>query len=1518
MDWFTRWPKDALVAVSSHFLGSFDIKCTPEVKDQLIQTMGSVHDCVQECCIEYFERFRRTTHVTPKSYLSFLEGYTKIYKSNLENLEHLAYRMGTGLEKLVEAGASVDQLSKELEVKKVDLEVASIKTNKVLEEVAVASASANKVKEAVMIVKERAQNIVDSIKSEEAIANVKLAAAEPALKAAEDALNTIKAADIATVRKLGKPPHLIMRVMDTILILFGNRLNPCVKDPEKESPTPSWGESLKMMSQSSFLGNLLNFNKDTITDEMIDMLEPYFRMEDFNYESAMKVSGSVAGLLSWAKAMASFYSVNKEVIPLKMNLAAANARLVIAQKELDTAQAELDAKEAEAAEVQAKFDAAMTEKQALEDDAASCMRRMSAATQLIEGLSGEKIRWTAASKSFQDQINRLVGDVLLATGFLSYTGPFNQEFRQLLIDNRWRVEMEERGIPFTEDLNITDFLIDQTTIGEWALQGLPSDDLSVQNGLIVTKASRYPLLIDPQLQGKSWIKNREKKNDLMVTNLENKYFRTHLEDALSLGRPLLIEDVGEALDPALDNVLEKNFIKSGSRYKVKVGDKECDVMDGFVLYITTKLPNPKYTPEVSARTSIIDFTVTSKGLEDQLLGRVILTEKAELEAERVRLMEEVNSNKKTMKQLEDNLLMKLTSTKGSLVDDESLIIMLNTTKKTAGEVSEKLQIAHDTNIKINIAREEFRPVATRGSILYFLITKMQDVNVMYQTSLYQFLEIFDNSMHRSTKSPVNQKRITHIIEYLTFAVHEYTARSLYEEHKLLFVLLMTLQIDLNRENIKFQEFQTFIKGGAALDMASAPAKPPSLKWIQDMSWLNLVQLKQLPEFREILNQIIRNDKSWKQWWDTDAPEDEVIPDGYNSSLDTFRKLLLIRSMCLDRSMPQALRYISDSLGARYADPVLLNLETMLAESTIRVPMVCLLSMGSDPTNQICDLARKMSLECRCISMGQGQEIHARRLLNLAREQGGWVLLQNCHLGLEFMEELLEFTLTNENPNPTFRVWITVEPHPEFSITLLQSSIKFTNEPPQGIRAGLKRTFSEYDQDYLDINNLKEWKPLIYAVAFLHTTVQERRKFGPIGWNIPYEFNSSDQSATMQFIQNHLDDLDPKRGIQWATVRYMIGEVQYGGRVTDDFDKRLLNTYALVWFSAKTFEDSFNFYKGYVIPKYVSHDQVMGAINGMSPIDSPEAFGLHPNADITYQTRSAGAILSTIVDIQPKDAGAGGGETREEKVYRMADEMLAKLPADFVPHEVKARLKKMGEFQSLNIFLKQEIDRMQRVISRVRITLIDLKLAIEGTIIMSENLKDALDNMYDARVPALWKKISWDASTLGFWFTDLVDRDAQFRSWCFEGRPKSFWMTGFFNPQGFLTAMRQEVTRMHKGWALDSVTLANDVTKNNFEDINEGPKEGVYVHGLFLDGANWDRKNNCLADPLPKVLNVAMPVIHIYAINSTAPKDPALYDCPTYKKPQRTDLTFISSLYLKSKQHPSKWVLRGVALLCDIK
>ena len=839
------------------------------------------------------------------------------------------------------------------------------------------------------------------------------------------------------------------------------------------------------MSSTTFLQQLQNFPKDTISDETVEMLEPYFRAEDYHMEMAKRVCGDVAGLLSWTRAMAFFFSVNKEVLPLKANLALQEVRLSAAMAELAKAEAILMDKEAALNLVTSQYDTAMADKKRLTEQAAVCRRKMGIAASLISGLSGEKLRWTLQCRAFKEQISRLVGDAILATAFLSYAGPFNQEFRSKIM-LAWKKTLKNRDIPFTPTLIVTQMMTDNVQMAEWTLQGLPSDEHSIQNAVIVVRSHSYPLLIDPQGQGKNWIKAKEGNNELQITSLNHKYFRAHLDDALSLGRPLLIEDVGEELDPVLDNLLNKNFIRSGSTDKVIIGDKDCDIMPGFTLYITTKLPNPAYTPEVSSKVTMIDFTVTQRGLEDQLLARVVSTERSELESERVSLFESVMENKRLIQQLEDNLLFRLTSTTGSLIDDEDLLGVLHDTKVTAQEVNHKLTVAAEMEHKINNAREEFRPVATRGSILYFLIVEMSQVNVMYQTSLKQFLHLFDGSLTKATRTPNIIERVNSILGTLNREVWVYTLRGLYEQHQFLFTLLMAIKIDLHAGTISHAEFMKLIKGGASLDLNTAPPKP--YKWVLDAVWLNLVELSTVSPFTDLLQQVHENEREWRSWVEKERPEMEEIPCGYSKSLSSvaFRKLLLIRSWCPDRMLQSAQNYVVQSLGPTFIDSPLLDLEAMWGESDPRVPLICVLTTCSDPTQKIEQLARVKDVEIKALSMGQGQEVHARRFLQESMSNGNWLLLQNCHLNLAFCNELLESLIEGEVMQPSFRLWVTTEVHPQFPISLLQTAIKFTNEPPQGIRASMKRTFTDLPQDLFDYSPSPAWPTLVYTLAFLHT------------------------------------------------------------------------------------------------------------------------------------------------------------------------------------------------------------------------------------------------------------------------------------------------------------------------------------------------------------------------------------------------------------------------------------------------
>jgi len=535
---------------------------------------------------------------------------------------------------------------------------------------------------------------------------------------------------------------------------------------------------------------------------------------------------------------------------------------------------------------------------------------MDQANRLINSLQDNKIRWMQSRDLFQATKMQLVGDVAKACAFVSYCGPFNSAFRTKLIVDYFGQDLIDRQIPLSPELEMTNFLVDQATVGTWNLQGLPSDDLSIQNGIMVTRSTRYPLMIDPQSQAVNWIKKKEPEileRDFIYT-LNNPNLKDRLKIPLQDGCPVMIENIENEVDPMLDPLLEKQFITKGRNKIIRIADTEMDYDPKFRLYMTSRLGNPHFSPELAAKTTIINFTVTQDGLEQQLLGRLISKEQKHLEDQLTQLQEDVTYNTKVLADYDETLLDRLASSDGNLLDDEKLIDVLAEIKLKSKEVAEKLTEAREKTKEIGEKRESFRPVAARGAVLYFCVVEMTLVNWMYNTSLQQFLQLFDYGIDNSQTSPIVKDRVKFIIDEMTEKVYRYINRGLFERDKVMFKLQMCLRILIKAGALNQGDVNMFLKSGSGID-----DRNKKFSWMDQKTWLNIMALSKHkfnnePSgfFKDIIEKIQRYEKEWKKFLDENSPENSPIPDYEDKvnaeSIGHFLHLCLIRSIREDRAV----------------------------------------------------------------------------------------------------------------------------------------------------------------------------------------------------------------------------------------------------------------------------------------------------------------------------------------------------------------------------------------------------------------------------------------------------------------------------------------------------------------------------------------------------------------------------------------------------------------------------------------
>eukprot|EP00879_Flechtneria_rotunda_P005109 GHRR01005390.1.p1 GENE.GHRR01005390.1~~GHRR01005390.1.p1 ORF type:complete len:1589 (+),score=542.70 GHRR01005390.1:1679-6445(+) len=1512
IDWFTEWPTDALYEVATRQMASETLG-TEEIKQAVCKMFVTAHQSVEATSHSMHLSLKRRNYVTPTNYLETVRNYKALLAEKRSELLSKCNKLKGGMTKLDETRVQVTDMKKVVQEKQVV--VAQAKSNceellvQVVQDKRVADEQEKQVNtEAIKIAKEteEANTIANQVSAE-------LDKALPALQEAEAALNVLTKKDISELKAYSKPPALVEMTLSGVMTVL--------KRPA------TWEESKKQLSDANFMMKLLNYDKDNMDDALLKKINKFTTNPEFTPESVGKVSLAAKGMCMWVGAMEVYGYVAKDVGPKRARLRAAQENLARKQAALASAQEQLAIVLAKVKALRDKYDESMHCNKTLEEELNDLTGKLQRAEKLVTGLAGERTRWESSVGGYQASLAALPGDTLLAAAFLSYAGPFPSEYRDELVKGIWLPQVKLLNIPASENFDFCSFLADPSNVRDWNIQGLPADSFSTENGVMVTRGRRWPLMIDPQGQAVRWIKSMEAQCGLKVLSLSASDMVRQLESAVQFGQPVLLSDIMEEIDPVLEPLLAKAFIRRNNQLLVKIGDKEVDFNPEFKLYITTKLANPHYTPEVSTKAMIVNFAVKESGLEAQLLNTVVKNERPDLDKQKNDLVVKVAAGKRTQVELEDTILQLLATARGSMLDNIELINTLDQSKTTWEEVNESLRVAEETTKQLQAAAGQYRPCSVRAAILYFVLNDLAGVDPMYQFSLDAYNGLFLMSINNSPKSEVLADRIKSLNDYHTYAVYKYAARGLFKRHKLLLSLQMCVRILQAAGQVNAEEWQFLLRGGTVLDRSQQPANPcPS--WISEEAWDSLATLDQLPAFKGLANSLESVAGDWELWFRQPEPESSELPREWEAKCNELQRLLLVRSLRPDRVIFAATTYVANALGKKFIEPPVLDLGETHADSTALSPLIFVLSPGVDPTDALRKLAAEKGIDNKLntVALGQGQAPIAQRMIEQSIRNGDWVFLANCHLmtsWLPTLDKIIE-GLEAAKPHERFRLWLSSSPSPEFPISILQRGLKMTTEPPKGLRANLLRLYNGItDEAFKCCKNTDKYQKLLFALAYFHSVLLERRKFRTLGFNIPYDFNDTDFSVSDDLLRSYLDNyvVTP-----WGALKYLVAEANYGGRVTDELDRRVLSSY-LSRFYCEEALDVVNFKLSplphYFIPEPGTLNSFRDYIVTLPATDRPEAFGQHSNAEISYLIEDSKAVLGGLLSLGPKTGSSGGdggaGSRREELVEAIATDLLDQVPAPFNLEAVMRA--KQDDPSALHVVLFQEIERYNSLLVGLRRSCAELLKGIKGLVVMSVDLDQIFEALYNAKVPSAWLKTYPSLKPLGPWTRDLLARIEQLARWAEGTYPRLYWLGGFTYPTGFLTAVLQTTARRN---AIPIDTLAFEYGVVNLEEreTTAAPKEGVYVKGMFLEGGGWDFESGCLCEPQPMELIVVMPIIHFRPVENKKKSSRGVYNCPLYLYPVRTGTrerpSLMGTVDLKPGAAESDhWVMRGTALLLSL-
>jgi dynein heavy chain len=1525
IDIFHPWPREALYSVGRKFLADVDLG-NSEQRDVIERFLPYCFDRVNKVSSDFRIKERRYVYTTPKSYLEMIKLYRHLLEDKRKTASTAIQRLENGLLKLRLTCESVAKLEESLKAMVEDAANKKEEAERIAELVLKEKAVAEQESLKALIEQAEVAKITEEVTQKQRDTEEDLRKAEPAVEAAMQALDTLDQKDLTNCKGMLKPPPKLDEVFAATMCLLAGIMPSVVVQKNGKVKDTSWDAAKKQLMGNvkeymSFLKEIkVHVDNGTINHNNFKEVRQYLDKDYFNVETMKTKNPAAAGLCSFVLNIVQYYDIVVTVEPKRKALLDANQQLEEATRKLEEVMRTVNELEGKLLKLTSDLEEANTKKLHAMESVTKGKQQLNLAQRLTAALGSENGRWEENVTFLQQTAKKLPGDVLLASAFISYLGPFTKQFRIHLMDQMFkphllteftRVTKDSGSIPMSNNSDLLKILSTDAEIAQWNADSLPSDPVSIENGAIVCNSSRWPLIIDPQLQGIRWIKTKESNRGrhLEIVRLGQRDLLRKLEVALENGHSFLIENIGESIDATIMPVIQRATIKRGHRHFIKIGDKECDFHPDFRLFLHTKLSNPHFPPEIQAETTLVNFTVTTEGLEDQLLNLVVEKERPDLAALNTELVQKQNGFIIKIKELEDHILSKLASAEGDITDDVALIESLESTKKVSDDIEVQSSLARQTQAVITLTSERYRPVANRGSLLFFMMNDLVKIHSYYVYNLESFQKVFLSSIGQAQppdildkdnvelSSDQVQSRCLLLKDIITRTVFNYVQRGVFVSDKLTVTTLLTLRILVNEGKMGYDDLDFFLNSRTSADPGNMG---PLHDWLPQGTWARIKGLESITKFKGIGDQIQSESDEWQVWYDSENPESSRLPGDYERTLSQFERMILLRAMRPDRLLSSLTMFIANTLGKEFIIQKPFNIELTVNESSKNTPVFFVLFPGVDPTPWVEALGKKRgkTYENKLfinISMGQGQESKAESIIRKFSHDGGWVMLQNCHLMSSWvpqLERLLEIVC--DNAHEDFRCFISAEPPPLPTLknmpeSLMQSCIKVANEAPSDIKSNLLRSWDSFSQDTIDqCRQPDQMKACLFSLCWFHAVVIGRKRFGQQGWSRKYSFNTGDLLICANVLKSYLDAC---KVVPWDDLRYIFGEIMYGGHITDAWDRRTCNAYLQAFQNDNLFQD-LELGIGFKSPRpnAMTYSSYVKYIEEVMPPESPSLLGLHPNAEIGYLTASAENLLANITALDNGDANGNDEKGYGDSVRSIMSSLLEKLPKrfDMITLSAKAAQMLSGPSGPYIVVALQECSRMNLLLNEIERSLMELEKGLKGQLNISQEMEDLAQairiNQWPGRnvfSKCSWERLAWPSQkSLLSQFSDMLLRIEQLVQWTENLiEPKSIWLPGLFNPSSYLTATQQVCARK-SGLALDKMTMETHVTTFwDHSEITDYAHDGTYIHGLYIEGARWPKGDDAgeisliegtkcagfLFDSKPKELTPLMPVRSVHFI-----------------------------------------------------